>query len=189
MCGRGSAPRMSKPPLSCTYLYLLYPQRLLLSLKGGHRERLYHFQSCLFRHRTFCFERRLGSTGTALIPWEVLVSHACPSSKGPAVNLLRCITDGLSLRYSVFPQSAPWPLEHFYCARSLPARPGSWGCSQKGQCKCCAENYGTHSRWSDSNGRLPMGCPHAALPTELQRHRCGGGRQSPAAKGEGGLRA
>ena len=55
MCGRGFAPRMSKPPLSYAYLftYLLYPQRLLLPLKSGHRERLYHFQSCLFRHRTF----------------------------------------------------------------------------------------------------------------------------------------
>lgn len=65
-------------------------------------------------------------------PREVLASHACPSSKGSAVTLLRCITDGLSLRYSVFPQSAPWPLERFSCTNSLPALPGLWGSLKRG---------------------------------------------------------
>lgn len=104
-------------------------------------------------------------------PWEVLASHACPSSKGPAVTLLRCITDGLSLRYSVFPQSAPWPLERFSCAR-------------KGQCKCCAENYGTRSRWPGSNRHRPQFCFRAALPLSYSGI-CAAGRkrQSPAAIG------
>ncbi len=47
--------------------------------------------------------------------------------------------------------TAPWPLERFSCARMLPALPGFWEAITRGQCKCCAENHGTRSRWPESN--------------------------------------
>ena len=36
--------------------------RLLLHLPVATKKMLYHCQSCLFRHRTFCFERRASPT-------------------------------------------------------------------------------------------------------------------------------
>ena len=56
------------------------------------------------------------------------------------------------------------------------------GCSQKGQCKCCAENYSTRSRWPGSNRHRPQFCFRAALPLSYSGRQ----RQSPAAIGKGG---
>lgn len=58
------------------------------------------------------------------------------------------------------------------------------GGSQKGQCKCCAENYSTRSRWPGSNRHRPQFCFRAALPLSYSGI-CAAGRkrQSPAAIG------
>lgn len=82
-------------------------------LNGGGDVRFYRHQSVSY----IPFGVSLSYVSFSGISWEMLASHVCPSSKGPVVTLLQCITDGLSLWYSVFPQSAPWPLEPFPSAR------------------------------------------------------------------------
>lgn len=47
------------------------------------------------------------------------------------------------------------------------------GDSQKGQSKCCAENYGTRSRCLEIEPEQDISALRQ-LPTELQRHMCGG---------------
>lgn len=92
-------------------------------------------------------------------------SPARPAPRNLSIRLYK------RTRVTRMQNTAPWPLERFSCAR-------------KGQCKCCAENYGTRSRWPGSNRHRPQFCFRAALPLSYSGI-CAAGRkrQSPAAIG------
>lgn len=72
-------------------------------------------------------------------------SPARPAPRNLSIRLYK------RTRVTRMQNTAPWPLERFSCARMLPALPGFWEAITRGQCKCCAENHGTRSRWPESN--------------------------------------
>ena len=95
-------------------------------------------------------------------------SPARPAPRNLSIRLYK------RTRVTRMQNTAPWPLERFSCARM-------------GQCKCCAENYSTRSRWPGSNRHRPQFCFRAALPLSYS-DICAAGRkrQSPAAIGKEG---
>jgi len=79
--------------------------------------------------------------------------------------------------------------EAFLLCPQFTSTPRIVGGSQKGQCKCCAENYSTRSRRLEIEPEQGISVLWQ-LPTELQRHMRGGEKEAkPRRHRNGGLRA